>query len=185
MDKKIVIGFVGLPGSGKSTAIKAVESLGEVVIMGDVVRNEAKFQGLKFTSNSLGKVAKELRKKYGPDIIAERSVDLIKKSTSNMIFVDGLRSMHEVEIFRKEWTFPIIVISCSPETRYERLKQRGRSDDSIDVETIRKRDEREMDFGVQAVIDNADYVIGNNGSLEELVIKTKNTVKQIKNKMMV
>ena len=36
-----VIGFCGLPGSGKSTALESVKSLGVVVNMGDVVRNEA------------------------------------------------------------------------------------------------------------------------------------------------
>ncbi|MFO8020614.1 MAG: dephospho-CoA kinase, partial [Promethearchaeia archaeon] len=32
-----VIGFTGLPGSGKSTAIDAVGHLGTVVTMGDVI----------------------------------------------------------------------------------------------------------------------------------------------------
>jgi len=38
--RKVLIGFVGLPGSGKSTVLKAIEDLGIIVTMGDIIRNE-------------------------------------------------------------------------------------------------------------------------------------------------
>ena len=35
-----IIGFCGLPGAGKTTAIESIKDLGKVITMGDVIRNE-------------------------------------------------------------------------------------------------------------------------------------------------
>ncbi len=67
-----VIGFCGLPGSGKSTVLKAIEDLGTIITMGDVIRNEANHRNIAPSDENLGKIALELRKNYGPEIIAEK-----------------------------------------------------------------------------------------------------------------
>jgi len=55
-----VIGFCGLPGSGKSTALIAVEDLGIIITMGDVIRKEAINKNIEPNNENLGKIAKEL-----------------------------------------------------------------------------------------------------------------------------
>ena len=103
-----VIGFCGLPGSGKSTAIQSITDLGKVVTMGDVIRNEARLRGIEPSGENLGKIAKELREIGGPEIVAKKCVELINELGEEIVFVDGLRSMSEVNIFRLSWKFPII-----------------------------------------------------------------------------
>ena len=98
-----VIGFCGLPGSGKSTAIEAIKDMGRVVTMGDVIRNEAKKRGIKPTGENLGKIAKEIREEGGDKIVARKCVQMIKSMHEEIIFIDGLRSMAEVKAFRDEW----------------------------------------------------------------------------------
>ena len=56
-----ILSICGLPGSGKTTAIKAIKNLGIVVSMGDIVRNEAKKRNIEPSGNNIGKIAKELR----------------------------------------------------------------------------------------------------------------------------
>ena len=100
-----IIGFCGLPGSGKSTAIEAIKDLGTMVTMGDVIRNEAKKRNIEPTGENLGKLAKALREKAGPGVIAKKCIELIHTLTEEIIFVDGIRSHAEVSKFRNIWKF--------------------------------------------------------------------------------
>ena len=134
-----VIAICGLPGSGKTTALEAIEDLGIVVSMGDVVRNEAKKRNLKPSGDIIGKIAMELREKSGPAIIAEKCVELIKDKNADIIFIDGVRSLFEVNIFRRFWKFPIIAIIVDEKERLNRLFERGRSDDSKRVKDEYKK----------------------------------------------
>ena len=149
--------------------------------MGDVVRNEAKKRNLEPSGNNIGKIAKDLREEWGPAIIAEKCVDLIKSKKEEVIFVDGLRSFSEINIFRKFWKFPIIAIVVDEEIRFNRLFERGRSDDPKSLEELIERDKRENKFGLDKVLQNADYVIQNNSTLDDLKKKTRKLVIDIIN----
>lgn len=157
-----VIGFCGLAGSGKSTVLKAIKDLGIIITMGDVIRNEAKHRNISLSDENLGKIALELRKNYGQEIIAEKCVILIKKLESEVCFIDGLRSMAEVKVFRKYWKFPLIATIVDENIRYERLSNRKRPDDPNSLSEIQERDQREIRFGLNEVIENANYKINNN-----------------------
>jgi dephospho-CoA kinase len=174
-----VIGFAGLPGSGKSTIIEAIEDLGKVITMGDVIRNEAKKRNLKPTDENLGKIAKDLRESGGPGLVAEKCVELINTLKKSIIFIDGLRSILEVKVFRKSWKFPIIAIILDEELRFRRLSERGRSDDPKTLEDLKERDNREMNFGVNNVIENSDYQFKNNIPLEEAKQAIRNLVRKV------
>ena len=176
-----VLSICGLPGSGKTTAIEAIENLGIVVSMGDIVRNEAKKRNLEPTGNNIGRIAKELREKSWPAIIAEKCVDLIKNKNEETIFVDGVRSLSEVNIFRRYWKFPIIAIIVDEEKRFKYLFERNRSDDPKSLEDLKERDKREIEFGLDKVLENADYIIQNNSSIEDLKKKTRKIVVNIIN----
>ena len=174
-----VIGFCGLPGSGKSSAIDAIQDLGTIVTMGDVVRKEAIKRGIESTDENLGKIAKELRKKGGQEIIAQKCVELTSEQESDVIFVDGVRSLAEVKVFREIWEFPLIAIVIDENIRFKRLHERNRSDDPKSLEELRKRDEREISFGLRDVVEIADYKIENSTTIEELQEKAKNIVLKI------
>lgn len=174
-----VLSICGLPGSGKTTAIKAIENLGIVVSMGDIVRNEAKKRNMEPSGNNIGKIAKKLREEGGPAIIAEKCVELIKMENEEVIIVDGVRSLSEVNVFRKFWKFPIIAVISHEEKRLKRLFERSRSDDPKSLEELKVRDKREIEFGLDKVLENADYIIQNNSSIKDLKKKTRKLVVSI------
>lgn len=174
-----VIAICGLPGSGKTTAIEAIEDLGIIVTMGDVVREEVKNRNLEPSGNNIGKIAKELREKNGPAIIAEKCVELIKRKNEKIIFIDGVRSISEVTVFRKYWTFPIIAIIVDEEKRFKHLFERNRSDDPKTLEDLKERDKREIEFGLDKVLEIAEYRIYNNSSIEDLKKITRKIVLEI------
>ncbi|MFX1374551.1 MAG: AAA family ATPase [Promethearchaeota archaeon] len=176
-----VIAICGLPGSGKTTAIEAIMDLGTVVTMGDVVRNEAKKRKVEPSRNNIGEIAKDIREKEGPAVIAEKCVELIKKNPEDVIFIDGIRSFFEVNVFRKYWKFPIIAIVVEEEERIKWLFERARTDDPQNIDELKERDRREIQFGLDQVIQKADYIISNNSTIEDLKKKTRKLIIDIIN----
>ena len=174
-----ILAIVGLPGSGKTTAIEAIMDLGIVVTMGDIVRGEAKKKNIEPSGINLGKIAQRLRRDEGSGIIAKKCVELIIKKTDEIIFIDGIRSLSEVNIFRKFWKFPIIAIIVDEKKRLRRLFKRLRSDDPKNLEELKERDKRELKFGLDKVLKAADYKIKNNTTIDDLKKKTRAVVLKI------
>ncbi len=171
------IAFTGLPGSGKSEAVAVAERQGWTVIrMGDEVRAEAQRREVKPTDTNLGSIADELRRQAGMDIWARRSLP----SEADRAVIDGIRNIQEVEFFREQLDdFVLVAVHASPSTRYRRLRQRGRSDDATSRQAFKKRDERELRWGIGSVVAMADVVIVNEGSLEELREKVERLIADV------
>ena len=164
-----VFGTVGLAGSGKGElAAVARENEIPVVTMGDVIRQACRDRGLD-PAEDHGTVAKALRDEHGPAAIAERSLPMVREAVDDesTVVVDGLRSMVEVEAFREAFgeAFQIISIEAPFELRAERLAERGRDASDSDLESLRARDERELEFGMGEVMEAADYRIENTETL--------------------
>ena len=147
--------------------------------MGDVIRNEAKIRGIDPTGENLGKIANELRDKWGQEIIATKCVELIRTFKNDIIFVDGVRSIIELNVFRKFWKFPLIATVIDEEIRFKRLYERARSDDPKTIAELRERDKREISFGLNSLVEKAEYKIKNTSSIEELQTKTRKIVLEI------
>ena len=165
MKTKKVIGVAGMPGAGKSLVTIAAEELGySIVVMGDVVREETKKRGLKPTPENIGAVMLKLRNEEGPAVVAKRCLSRIENAKSDVVVIDGLRSLYEVEEYRRHFrNFVTIAVHASPETRFQRLFRRKRSDDPTGWETFRQRDTRELSVGLGNVIATADFMVINEG----------------------
>jgi len=172
-----IIGITGLPASGKTEAANFIKKMGiPSVNMGDVLRKEV--PDLK----NIGKYADYLRKKEGMDAIAKRCIPQIEKIIAEkgndlkFILIEGIRNMEEVELFRSLTDdFILINITADKDIRFERILKRGREDASKDITDFEERDRREIGWGLEKVMKNADFVIVNNYSLNDL----KNEIKQI------
>lgn len=166
--EKIIIGIVGMPGAGKGIVKEVAYQHGfPVIVMGDEVRAEAKRRNIESTPENLGRLMLEIRAEEGPEAIARRCIPKIKMHESPIVVIEGLRSLHEVKEFQKEFpNFKIVAIHASPKTRFRRLLARGRSDDPKNWETFYMRDQRELKVGIGEVIALADYMIVNEGSIE-------------------
>ncbi|MEJ2243349.1 MAG: dephospho-CoA kinase [Candidatus Bathyarchaeota archaeon] len=128
-----------------------------------------KRRNLKATPENLGKVMLNLRELDGPAAIAKQCVPTLKQKTGKMVVIDGIRSLVEVEEFKKHFPdFVLVAIHSSPKTRYKRLVNRKRSDDPLNWETFIQRDLRELGIGMGSVISVADYMIINEGSIKQL-----------------
>jgi len=169
MQQKVVIGAAGMPGAGKAVLRSSAESMGcSVVIMGDEIREETKRRGLEPTPENIGKVMLELRKEEGPATVAKRCIPRIEEAKLDIVLVDGVRSLDEVDEFKRHFTsFSLIAVHSSPEARFQRLSRRKRSDDPKGWGVFQERDLRELSVGQGDVIALADYVIVNERTYDE------------------
>ena len=164
-----VIGVVGLPASGKGEFSKIAAEMGiPVIVMGDMIRNAVKEDGLDPTDTNLGAVANRLRKERGMDAIAYLCIPEIQRQTAPLVLVDGIRGDAEVELFRETFLgFTLICIESSFENRLSRVAARNRSDDFKTAGELRNRDERELGWGLGKALKQAEVQIANNGTLDE------------------
>jgi dephospho-CoA kinase len=172
---KLVLGLTGMPGAGKSLFVETAEEFGYVkVTMGDVIREETRKRGLEPTPQNVGKVMLELRKEGGNNIIAEKCVPKIAAQASGKVVIDGIRSLNEAEVFKANFEgFKLITVHASPEIRFIRLSQRGRSDDPQNFDVFHERDMRELSVGLGNAIAMAEYVLVNDNSMESFKAQVK------------
>jgi dephospho-CoA kinase len=181
---KLVVGLAGMPGSGKSVVVNTAREMGyDIVVMGDVIREETTKRGLDLTPQNVGKVMLELRAESGNYVVAKKCIPKIEAQTSSKILVDGLRSLFEADIFKEHFpTFTLFAVHASPETRFNRLSNRHRSDDTSEIPVFRERDMRELGVGVGNVIAMADQVVVNEGSFEVVKAKVKISLLRVEEK---
>jgi len=157
-----------MPGAGKSTAAQALVAKGwKRVVMGDVIREETKRRGLEPDSKNTGEVMKQLRAERGDAAVAELCLGAIQKLRSDRVVVDGIRSMSEVETFKKSADVILIVVHASQRRRFALLKDRGRKDDPLSFEMFLKREERELGVGIGSAIALADEMVSNERTTPE------------------
>jgi len=172
---KLVVGLAGMPGAGKSLFVDTAVEMGyTVVAMGDVIREETRKRGLELNPQNVGKVMLELRQEGGNCVIAQKCISKIEGQASAKVLVDGLRSLYESETFRVYFhNFVLFAVHASPEVRFKRLSQRGRSDDPKSFEVFRERDMRELGVGLGNAIAMAQQVLVNDNSMESFKAQVK------------
>ncbi|MEC9118143.1 MAG: AAA family ATPase [Candidatus Thermoplasmatota archaeon] len=201
MSKVLVL--AGLPGSGKSVASDIAKSMNiPVIIMGNVIRRETAERGLEPNSRNIGMVASDLREKFGDDVVLQRIWPIISEElkNNNLVLIDGMRSIAERDALVQLMGFEpeILAILASENIRNSRLIQRKRSDD-LDIEStkenkknlkqinkeknhvISERDAREKGWGVESLLERANYKIDNEDSMELFRISVKALLERLNN----
>jgi len=168
---KLVVCLTGMPGAGKSTIASKLKEEGyETFSLGDGVRAEAKKLNLEPTGENLGKLMLELREKNGPGAIAELLKESIQESTHDIIIIDGIRSIHEINVLKETGNVKLLAVNAAADTRFNFLRERKRSDDPLTREKFEERDNREIGVGLEEIIGLADESIENNNvSINQMV----------------
>lgn len=171
MQKKI-IGIVGYPLSGKNAVAAHLEREHQFLVVdtGALVRKYIAENRLgEATRNLMQDVANDLRKKHGGDYFVTEAIKLEEKRLA----LNGLRALGEVQTV-KRMGGKIIACESHANIRYERAKKRQRASDLISFEEFVEHERAEISnpqlhkINLSKVIKNADFVIENNGTLEEL-----------------
>ena len=166
-----VIVIVGMPGSGKTEALNVIAENGIPVFnMGDVITKiEPKKRSIEKIDEYIeNEIRRNIRKKFGPAAVAVVIAEEIGKSDAETIAISGLHSFAELEYFRQKFNdLHLIAIEASREIRFKRLLKRDYR--SLDKEAFEHREKRySEDFDIHEIMEQAEYKIKNEKSLEDL-----------------
>jgi dephospho-CoA kinase len=148
--------------------------------MGDVVRDEARKRGLQMDDASIGSLAASERQEHGATVWADRTLEMVK---GDKCVIDGARSLDEVERFRLAFGQRLLLVAVfAPEmARYDRLSKRGRGDDPKSIDELRKRDKRELGWGLGNAFASADLVIINDATVDGFKEKAAKILERLDN----
>ncbi len=169
----IIIGLVGLSGTGKSEASRILTGIGglPVVYFGDVVITEIAARGLELTPENERCVREELRAREGMAVMAKRKLPEIRATLARegKVLVDGIYSYSELKLLRTTFgeELTVIAIHASKPVRAARLMARPVR--PLTREEMEARDSAEVENLEKAPpIALADYHVVNDGTIDEL-----------------
>lgn len=167
-----IIGFTGLPCSGKDAACEHVmEKYGyRFLSCGDVIREFTK-RVKKIenpTREQLQVTSYEMRQTEGETWLLKRLVDNLPDGN---YVISGMRGMHELKFLKEKFGsgFFSVGLLASESVRFKRCLARNRHGDANTLEGFREMDVRDLKYfgnGDSAVL--SDYFIINEGTMEDL-----------------
>lgn len=184
----MIIGITGTLASGKGTVVDfLVENGFKHYSVRYFLVQEIEKRGLSVNRDNLVAVANQLRILNSPSYIVEELYARAKAAQGDCV-IESIRALGEVEALRKKEDFYLIAVDADIGKRYERAILRNTETDKISFEEFFENEKREMfsenpnKQNLSKCMELADFVIENNGSIEELKEKIKEIIEQISNK---
>jgi dephospho-CoA kinase len=179
---KFILGVMGPIASGKDTLaehLKKKYSFKQIGF-GDILRAQAKKRKIAPLRKNLRVLQKQLREKYGDCYLENRAEEIILKSKHRKFILSGLRIASESAEAKKQMGTKIILVDADPFIRFERAKKRNRHGDAKTFERFKKEEKKEWKiFNFSKTFKLADYVIHNEGTVEELNKKIDKLMKKL------
>ncbi|MBM3264669.1 MAG: AAA family ATPase [candidate division Zixibacteria bacterium] len=176
-----IVAFVGMTGSGKSTAAQCLLDRGWAYIrFGDATIERLKTAGLAINPENEKTMREGLRREYGMGAFALLSLPAIEAAIqTGHVVVDGLYSWLEYKILRERFgdRLHVVAVHAAPKTRYDRLEKRlhdPKKDPNyrmrpLTAEQAQLRDVAEIEnIEKGGPIAMADHVISNESTAESL-----------------
>ncbi|PJA22059.1 dephospho-CoA kinase [Candidatus Beckwithbacteria bacterium CG_4_10_14_0_2_um_filter_47_25] len=160
-----------MAGAGKSEACRYLAAKGFPVLrFGDETDRGLRLQGLSLKEENERKYRENLRQELGMAAYAIKIEPRINEALKNQqsIILDGLYSWEEYVYLQPKFPgLKLIVIYARPQVRYRRLAVRAVR--QLTPRQARARDIAEIEVSHKAgPIAIADYLVDNNGSLDQL-----------------
>jgi dephospho-CoA kinase len=168
-----IIAFVGLTGSGKSTAVDYLTEKGyPKVYFGGIVLNEVAKRGFELTQANEQPIREELREKEGKDFVVNRIVTQIHDLISagqHRIVADGLYTWTEYKVLKHEFPGELTVIAVVSPKHLRKQRMANRSVRPLTAAEVDQRDWAEIEnIEKGGPIAIADYFLINDGNLDRL-----------------
>jgi dephospho-CoA kinase len=175
--ERLIVGVVGPIAAGKGTVVEFLAEKGFYVSStSDRIAEEIVDRELKLEREVFQDVADDLRKKFGGDILARRTVVYLDLAGAGNSAVDSIRNPKEVEYLQTAHQAYILGVDASRENRFHYLLKREKEGDPETWDEFVRVDRRETETNlnsysqqVQACLKMANLVIKNNGTKEEFI----------------
>ena len=171
----IIIGITGTLGAGKGTVVDYLvreRGFHHYSVRAFLLE---KIRELELPENrdSMLLVGNRLRAEHGPSYAVDQ-LFLRAMETGGNAVIESVRTTGEVASLRQKGRFMLLAVDADPKLRYERIVLRNSETDRVSFETFIENEQRESVSADPAVpnlpacIRLADYVLMNNGTVEEL-----------------
>jgi dephospho-CoA kinase len=167
-----ILAFVGLTGSGKSTAIDYLTTKGyPKVYFGGVIYDAMRAAGIEITPKSQQIFREAIREKEGKDFVVKRIVaqihDLINAG-QHRILVDGLYSWTEYKVLKHEFPGELTVVAAVAPKKLRHYRLANRPERPFNEAEANERDWSEIEnLEKGGPIAIADYYIINDTDLDK------------------
>lgn len=170
----MIVGITGSFGAGKgAVADYLVKNKGfHHLSARALITEEVKRRGLEVDRDTLTEVANDMRAEGGPTYIYKQLINTAKDLDGDVV-IESIRAVAEVK-HTKENGGIVMGVDAEPLLRYERAVSRGSETDHVSYEKWRQQELAEMNTddptkqNVFGALELSDYMIENNGTLEEL-----------------
>lgn len=180
----IIIGITGTIGAGKGTVVDyLVKNKGfrHFSARGLIVEEIDK-RGLGNNRDNMVMVANDLRSKYGSSYVADELFRRAVVSGDDCI-IESLRTVGEIDLLKSKENFTLLAIDAKPEIRYERIVKRLTTTDNVSFEKFLEDERKETGSddsnkqNLKKCIDMANFVIDNNGNINQLNLRIEEILK--------
>jgi dephospho-CoA kinase len=168
---KLLVGLAGRIGAGKGTVAEYLADGhgAEGRRFSDILVDLLKMLYLNPDRAALQKMGASLRDQFGEDVLVNAFKRYLEEATSEIVVVDGVRYPNEVEMLKGFENSLLIFITAPEKLRFERVKKRGeKGEGEISFEEFQRSEEQETERYLDLVLEKADHIVDNSGSLEEL-----------------
>jgi dephospho-CoA kinase len=184
MGEATVVCIVGLAGVGKSQAVQIVSEWldFEMIYFGGVVLEEVRQRGLEVTPLHEAMVREDLRREFGMDVMAKKSLPRILAAggSGRDVLIDGLYSHSEYVLLKHHLgrRLRTIAVHSNRSVRAERLANRPIR--PLTPEEMDLRDEKEIALLEKAPpIALADFHVLNNNDMASYIAALRTCFAQI------
>ena len=184
-DKDVkIVAFVGLTGSGKSTAVDYMTEKGyPKVYFGGVILQAVKDAGLEVNAENEKYIREKLRDDEGKDVVVNRIVKQIRDligAGQHRIIADGLYTWTEYKIMKQEFPGELTVIAVVTPKHLRKRRMADRPVRPLNSNEVDQRDWAEIEnIEKGGPIAIADYFIHNEGDLEHLQKQIDNALDHV------
>jgi dephospho-CoA kinase len=172
----IIIGITGTLGAGKGTIVEYLiekKSFLHFSVRAFLLK-EIKKLGLPENRDSMFNLANQLRSQHGPSYITDQLYAQAVKTGKDCV-IESIRTPGEIYSLRLKRNFILLAVDALPEIRYDRIMIRQSETDKVSYKIFIENEEREMSTSdpnkqnIRKCIEEADYLLTNNGTKEELI----------------
>jgi dephospho-CoA kinase len=169
----MILATVGKNATGKDYFLEYISKKYKIPMfsIGDIARELAKKEGLEASRDNLHKISKKYMTLYGQTFFPDQILKKIRESNLNDALISGIRPPSDAvtlkEAFKENFILVDIVVS-DDNMRFGRMKKRASARDPMVTEKFIEYDKREEElFNTSETESLADFVIYNDGSVEE------------------
>jgi dephospho-CoA kinase len=173
--KSLLIGITGTDGAGKGTVVaKLVEQWGFVHYSARALLLEKLIeQAHEPTRANMRLIANEMRAAYGNDYLVQHYLARRAVEKPPRCIIESIRAVAEAETLKAHGGI-LLAVDADQHVRYARVQGRRSETDKVSFEqfvaheSLEANDPNPHGMQKQRVIQMADYVLLNNGSIQDL-----------------